>query len=190
MRKFEIDEIHCPDRFVTFSLRGDVIGSVAKSLRKEGSPDSPSILYMLGRYLYIAGNLIYGKEVHQDYSKLADLIVLQDSTIENVRDGLHKFELNEVNCIDSFVTVTLRADLLKDFSRCLLGCESFRKEFKSVRSLGDSLLLAYHLIYNQIAIGGALNLAKIIVQSDGKVIESEDDFDMEDSESEKDLQLA
>lgn len=74
MKKHEIDEVNCQESFVTLSIRGDMIGTVAKCLMNCSDHRSHcSAARWLGEKLARIGDMIYGET--PVYTKIGDVVV-------------------------------------------------------------------------------------------------------------------
>ena len=80
---------------------------------------------------------------------------------------MRKFEIDEVNCPESFVTVSIRGDLIGTVAKCLRNCSEQRAHCNAARNLGEQLARAGDMIYRQIPAMDHLDIADVVVDHEG-----------------------
>ena len=82
MQKFEFDEVNCPESYVELAIRGDLIAEVARCLEScEEDRRQFTAIQQLAKALRIAGNMIYGSVNPEQFSKIADKVVMPDGAV-------------------------------------------------------------------------------------------------------------
>ena len=84
MKIFELDEVNCEDRYATVSIRGDLLGTVAKCLRNCDEMRAKSnAARELGDALALAGDMIFRSVPVAANLYAADVVVEHDGTVHD-----------------------------------------------------------------------------------------------------------
>lgn len=95
--------------------------------------------------------------------------------------NMKKYEVDEVNCEESFVTVSIRGDMLATVAKCLINCDEAWKDCNAAYWLGTKLRRAGDMIYQAIRVDR--RIAEVVVEHDGTV---HDNFQSGDEDGRQD----
>lgn len=83
-------------------------------------------------------------------------------------EQMDKYELEEVNCERSFVTVTIRGDIVASVANALMACHDGHRHANAIRCLGSDLKRSGDMIYGAVDPAMNLDVAHVVVTDQGE----------------------